>query len=368
MTMQRPDLSQVPPEVRDYIEQLEAELERMRGAAPVRARHTVPAVAEEAIPEPEFEPSEPPTTLSLITVSGGGLIKRTPRHVYDRQRRGGMGIFDLDSPESDPPAFLTIADRAETLVMVTNQGRAFPFQAGQLPDSPIRARGQPLGPALPLVAGERLAVVFPDQGAGYLILVTQRGQVRRIRYHYFGRALQPGAILYDVREGGAPAAVCWSPGDRDIFIATRSGSGIRFAEQQIPVRGCLGIRIDPDDAAVGVAAVEADGGVFLIGADGRGTTRLMAGFAKNKEPGGGGKVAMKTDRLVGAAGVREGDDIFVISRLSKIIRFASAEVPAKEGVVQGVNCMALRADETVALAVASLPSMSSGSTLQEAAR
>jgi hypothetical protein len=40
----------------------------------------------------------------------------------------------------------------------------------------------------------------------------------------------------------------------------------------------------------------------------------------------------------------------VISQLCKLIRFAAAEVPASNGVVQGVDCMALRADETVALA------------------
>ena len=38
-----------------------------------------------------------------------------------------------------------------------------------------------------------------------------------------------------------------------------------------------------------------------------------------------------------------------IARLGKVIRFRSAEVPAKEGVVQGVNCMALRADDTMAV-------------------
>ena len=37
----------------------------------------------------------------------------------------------------------------------------------------------------------------------------------------------------------------------------------------------------------------------------------------------------------------------MISRLSKIIRFMSEEIPAKEGVVQGVNCMSLRADQVM---------------------
>ena len=65
---------------------------------------------------------------------------------------------------------------------------------------------------------------------------------------------------------------------------------------------------------------------------------------------------MKADALVGCVPVHaqmdERTDIFALSRLGKIIRFGAAEVPAKEGVVQGVNCMALRADECVALAAA----------------
>jgi hypothetical protein len=76
----------------------------------------------------------------------------------------------------------------------------------------------------------------------------------------------------------------------------------------------------------------------------------MSGFAANKAPGGGGKTAMKTDHLISALAVEPADDIFALSRLSKLIRFRAGEVPAKEGVVQGVNCMALRADECVAVA------------------
>ena len=73
---------------------------------------------------------------------------------------------------------------------------------------------------------------------------------------------------------------------------------------------------------------------------------------------------MKADRLVGIGAVGggavdngavdNGDDIFIISRLGKIIRFRADEIPAKEGVVQGVACMALRSDETAALAIARL--------------
>ncbi|MEK7787150.1 MAG: DNA gyrase C-terminal beta-propeller domain-containing protein, partial [Chloroflexota bacterium] len=150
---------------------------------------------------------------------------------------------------------------------------------------------------------------------------------------------------------GPLAAACWTPGSSDLFIATRAGLGIRFSEKQVSMQGGPGIRLESGDSAVAVASVKEDSGVFLLGADGKGTIRLMAGFSPNKSPGAGGKVAMKADRLVSAIAVNQEDDLFIISRLSKIIRFRASEVPAKEGVVQGVHCMALRADETVAVTV-----------------
>ena len=60
----------------------------------------------------------------------------------------------------------------------------------------------------------------------------------------------------------------------------------------------------------------------------------MAGFSQNKAPGAGGKQAIKADRLVGVGAVSDGavdngDDIFIISRLGKIIRFRVDETRLK---------------------------------------
>lgn len=348
MNLERPDLTLVSPAVRAYIEALEAALTAAHKSPP-RARESV---ADE--PAELSEPSEPPTTFQVITATAGGIIKRTPRHLYDRQRRGGMGVFDLDAPEDDPPALLTIADLTQTLILITSRGRAFPLAVSQLAESPVRGRGEPLRKWLPLQADEQVALLTPDMGAGYLTMVTRRGQVRRWRYNVFGRSLAPGTILYDIREGGAPAGACWTAGDGDLFLAAANGDGIRFAEIQVPVRGCLGIRCNPDNPVAGIAGVRETSGVFLLGDDGRGTIRLMTGFSQNKAPGAGGKQAMKADRLVGIGAVSDGNDIFIISRLGKIIRFRADEIPAKEGVVQGVACMSLRSDETAATMVAAL--------------
>ncbi|MEZ4870439.1 MAG: DNA gyrase C-terminal beta-propeller domain-containing protein [Caldilineaceae bacterium] len=340
MTLERPDLTAVAPNIVAYIEALEEALENLRAEAEQTTRSDV-----------ALEPSEPPTTLNVISVSAAGIGKRTPRHYYSRQRRGGMGIFDLDSDADDPPAFLTVADESVGLILITNQGRACRIEVSAISERAVRDRGEPLLEDLPLRPDERLAVVAPDQGGAYLALASERGQVRRIGSQYLGKSLQPGTLLYNINEGGAPVAACWTSGNDEIFIATRQGKAIRFTERQVPIRGCLGMRVDPGDSVVGIAATAETGGIFMLTDDGKGTIRLLSGFSANKAPGSSGKVAMKSDLLVGANAVTENADIFVISQLGKLIRFRADEVPAKEGVVQGVNCMNLRNDACVAFAI-----------------
>ena len=334
----RPDLSGLPVEVVAYIEALEAAIQKGRATA---------------LPDrPTALPDEPPTTKVILTVSRLGMIKRTSRHLYGRQRRGGMGVFDLDTQGDDASIQLAQADESDVVLLLTDDGRAFRLPVASLSESPVRARGQDLRELLPLRPNERVIGLLPEGGGQYVVLLSQRGWVRRVLASYLGKSLIPGTSFHDLKEGGPLVAACWSAGDGDLFLATREGKAIRFMERQVPARGCLGIRVDPADEAVAATAVHAGDGVLLLGEDGQGTVRLMSGFAANKASAAGGKVAMKTERLMAAARVSDEDDVFIISRLGKLIRFAADEVPAKEGVVQGVACMSLRADEVVALAVA----------------
>jgi DNA gyrase subunit A len=346
--MERPDLSNASPEVRAYIEALEAELAYQQRAEPDEGGE--PGLAAPVA----LEPPEAPSTQQVITATAGGLIKRTARHLYERQRRGGMGIFDLDAPSADPPSLLAVADEADYLLLLTDHARAFRWPVERIPSVPVRGRGAALGSELPLLPGERLAAMLrAGQGAAIALLST-RGFARALPAHVVGQAMNPGATLMRAAEFGPLAAACWTSGGGDLFVATRRGMAIRFPERALPLAGGPAIRLEAGDEAVAVAGVRPPEGnlLFLLGADGRGTIRLMSGFAPNKSPGGAGKVALKTDHLAAAIEVEAADDILAISRLSKIIRFRAAEVPAKEGVVQGVHCMQFRADEVTAVAVA----------------
>jgi len=341
MADNRPDLTNLDPHIRAYIESLEAEIERL----------TRPGSEQPELPAAQPAPVEPPGPLNVITATASGIAKRTPAHFYARQRRSGMGIFDLDSPDDEPPAILCLAEDSQTLLLITNFSRAFRLPVSAIPETPNRGRGTSIVSRLNLGEDEQLVAILPVQAQGYLALLSRSGVVRSLRHHVFGEYMKPGIPLYDIKSYGLLAAACWVPGDGDLFIATRFGRAIRFAEKQIPPQGCLGIRLAEDDTAVALAPVYPNSEIFLLGADGRGTVRQMESFNPNKSPGSGGKNAMATSHLVGAANIDGCDDIFIISKLSKIIRFQLAEVPAKEGVVQGVICMSFRADEVVSLAV-----------------
>lgn len=348
----RPDLTQIDPTIREYIESLEAELERLGRK---QNRKTTRVANSEEVPFESLpditEPTEPPTSINVITATATGIAKRTPRHLYNRQRRGGMGIYDLDTPLEDPPTILATADQQQNLLIFTNFGKAYRLTVNSLKETPIRSRGELIFKITSLEEDEKIISILPEQAQGYVAVISQTGMVRLLRHHIFGEYMKPGTSLYDYRTFGPLAGACWTPGDSDLLIASRQGRAIRFSEKLVSPQGTQSIRLSNEDQVIGITAIYPDSSVFLLSADGRGTIRIMEDFLANKNPGAGGKIILNSDHLVCCTTVSQDQDIFIISKLSKIIRFQASDIPAKDGIVQGVICISLRADEPVAVAV-----------------
>jgi DNA gyrase subunit A len=349
--MQRPDLTNIDPEIVAYIEYLEkkAGMRLARGAFEQEAAELSPERASEPLPA---ERESPFTIITAGSSSQGSITKRTYRHLYTRQHRGGMGVFGIDIDLPDQPLFLAVAEDKQNLLFFTNHARVFRQQASLIPSKPLFAKGEIISERMiGLEPDEKLIAILPEQARGYVALASESGRVRALRHHLFGEHMRPGMALYSYREFGPLASVCWTPGDAELFLVTRQGIGIRFSEKSLSpsAQGDQGIKLTGDDRVAAIAPVYPDSGVFILGADGRGTIRQMSGFAPNKSPGGSGKIAFKSNHVVGAAAIEANDDLFILSRLGKVIRFPADEVPPTENVVQGVNCMGLRGDEAIAV-------------------
>lgn len=357
MSPTRPDLTQLDPTTRAYLEFLEGELARLRAIQAVQARKPQPVAPRNAgegegeTMLPPLEVEELPTSINVIVITGSGQAKRTPRHLYSRQRRGGMGIFDLDGPEDDPVRIVLTAEPTRHLLLFTNLARAFRLPVAQIPEGEVRCKGQSILGKWVLNPGEHFVAALPDEAQGAVALLSQDGFIRYLRHHVFGEYMKPGTVMYETRKFGELSAACRTPGDADLLIVSRLGKGIRFAEKLVPPQGGLGLRVESGDKAIGVASVSDDSAIFLADTQGRGTIRLMNSFSANKSAGGGGKIIMNSHELVATLPTAGGDDILLISRFSKVIRFMTEEIPPKDGNVQGVNCMTLRGDEVIAAAV-----------------
>jgi len=343
--MLRPDLSNVDQNIVDYIEYLEKKAGARTRAAVSSTEHLElsPERATEALP------AEHETTASIITVTRNGLAKRTYRHLYTRQHRGGMGVFGINLDPPDFPVILSGSEENRTLLFFTSRARVYRQSLQITPLKPLFSSGVQVTDRLNLEPDETLVAVLPEQARGYVALASETGRVRVLRHHLFGEHMRPGTVLYNYADFGPLSSACWSPGDADLFLATQQGMGIRFAEKALSPQGDQGIRVTSGDKVVGITAVYPDSGVFMVGADGRGTIRLMSGFAPNKSPGGSGKIAFRNNKVIGAVTAEPNNDIFLISHLGKVIRFPGDEVASSEGVVQGVNCIGLRGDEVTTL-------------------
>jgi DNA gyrase subunit A len=350
--MQRPDLSKVDLVIRRYIDYLEAQL----GIPQIRSNKSDLDLADDDKLLFESLPAEPETSIGILTISNGRYVKRTLRHLYHRQHRGGMGVFDIDINPPDFPDLLGMANENQTMLLFTNRGRVFRFNFQGIEPAPIRGKGVLPFDRLPFEEDETLVAILPEQARGYIAFLSKSGRVRCLRHHLFGEHMRPGTSVYNLSEFGTLAAACWTPGDADLFLISRMGMGIRFNEKAISPQGDLGIRLSAGDAAVGITSANDESEILIVSADGKGTIRQMTGFAPNKSPGGSGKIAMKNPSIIGASAIHAQDDIFIITRQAKIIRFKADEIPSTDGVVQGVNCVMLRLDEVSAFLTCSMTS------------
>lgn len=342
--MQRPDLSTVNPTILSYIEYLEKKAGIRQQAG---SKDEDLTLSPERTAEPL--PAERENNYNILTISKDGFAKRTFRHLYTRQHRGGMGMFGLDTSGDDEPALIAGAEENQSLLFFTSKARVYRQPLPLITQDGVNARGGSIIERFALDQDESLIAILPEQAKGYVALVTASGRVRSLRHHLFGEHMRPGTAMFNFNEFGPLASVCWTPGDADLFLITQFGMGIRFGEKSLSPQGDQGIRLSADDRVVAITPVYADSSVFMVSADGRGSLRQMSGFAANKSSGGSGKIAIKSSKVVSATVVEPNDDLFLISRLGKIIRFPADEVPPTEGVVQGVNCMGLRGDKVVAL-------------------
>jgi DNA gyrase subunit A len=311
---------------------------------------------EDTIPEKE----------TVLVFTAGGYIKRTDPSEYRTQRRGGVGVVDLDTKEEDfVEMFLTTSTHADILFF-TDKGKAYQIKAYELPEGRRATKGKSIMNYLSLGGDEKVTsmLAMPKEAKASskssLLMVTKKGTVKKVAADGFKDVRRSGLIAIKLQPGDTLLSARFVEGKDDVSLVSASGQSIRFKHTDIREMG---------RAAGGVRGMNLKGKDYIVTADvvretyenpylivmseqGYGKMTEMKEYKVQKRGGSGiktAKVTPKTGSLMTGLVIdgREGE-IVAISKNSQVIRVDLKEVPELGRQTQGVRIMKLRAGDSIA--------------------
>ncbi len=308
-----------------------------------------------------------PDTESVLVLTAGGYVKRTNPDEYKKQKRGGVGVVDVDVKEEDFITHLVSATMHNELLFFTDKGKAYQIKMYDIPEGKRATRGKSIMNFLSLAQDEKVTSILPmpkeiKKGDDIsLMLITKLGTGKRVGLESFKDVRRSGIIAISLDEGDSLISASFvNEKDSMILVATDAQS-IRFSINEIREMG---------RSAGGVRAMKLDKGVNIVSAipvkyDSKDDAELLTvstnGYGKKtslseyKIQGRGGsgiktfKVTDKTGDLIAAQVVTpEIDELVAISKKSQVIRCELKEIPNLGRDTQGVRIMKLREGDGLA--------------------
>ena len=183
-----------------------------------------------------------------ITVTGTGYIKRTPITTYRMQRRGGKGRIGMRTREEDFVSHLFIASTHAYIMIFSDRGRAYWLKVHEIPDVGPGGKGKAIANLVSMEEGEKIAALLTvrewptEEGQQFIVMGTRKGVIKKTDLSAFSNPRAGGIIAMGVEEGDAVIAVELSDGKEQIFLGTRDGMAIRFAETDVRPMGRTRLR------------------------------------------------------------------------------------------------------------------------------
>jgi DNA gyrase subunit A len=303
---------------------------------------------------------------SVLVLTKGGYIKRTNPDEYRKQKRGGVGVVDLDTKEEDFITHLVYASTHNDILFFTDKGKAYQIKMYDIPEGKRATRGKSVMNFLSLAEGERVTSILPmpknkKEAEGLsIMMVTKNGTGKKSSAKHFHDVRRSGLIAITLDSGDELISVSFVSKNDDVMIATKEGQSIRFKESDVREMGrnAAGVRViklEKNDAVISADIVSKDSknpALFVIGSNGYGKKTDLSEY-KTQKRGGSGiltmKVTSKTGSLMGAKVVTENEEeIVAMSKKSQVIRTDLKEIPTLGRSTQGVRIMKLRDGDSLA--------------------
>ncbi len=289
----------------------------------------------------------------IITMTHYGYIKRMATEVYKSQRRGGRGVSGMTRREEDFAERVFVCSTHDYIAFFTNKGRIYRLKGYEIPEVSKQSRGTNIVNLLPLESDEKVTSMirlenFDAEGA-YLAMITKNGIIKRTRLNEYRNIRKGGLIAIDLDEGDQLGWVLLTDGERDLYIATHNGLGIRINENDArplsrSARGVKAITLREGDEVVGATLITEGETILTVTENGKGRRTENSEY-RLQNRGGFGSINYRVNEEKGAvAGVKsvsEDEDILLISDDGILIRTRVSEINTQSRYGSGVNVMRL---------------------------
>jgi DNA gyrase subunit A len=296
-----------------------------------------------------------------ITVTRGGYLKRTAIDTYRRQTRGGKGRIGMGTRAEDFVEHLLVASTHSYLLIFTTRGRVYWLKAYEIPDATTTGKGKHISNLINLQPDENVKAFLAvkdfvaDQ---YIVMVTKAGVIKKSELTEFDNPMSRGIIAVTLDDGDELIGAKITHGDNFIFLGSREGQAIRFAESQVrpmgrQARGVRAMDLAEGDYLVGMEVVEKEGLILSIAENGYGKRTPLEEYRLTARGGKGVinmKTTLKTGNVVAIVSVKEDSDLVIVSQNGKIIRLDSSSIRQAGRSTQGVRLVTLEEGDKVAAA------------------
>jgi DNA gyrase subunit A len=303
----------------------------------------------------------------VVEISQKGYIRRSSTKAFDkRANKPGDAAPGILEEQEDPIAQTEFTTTAETLVVLTRSGKAYPINVGDIPPmtSGKGAKGSALINLLPPVAqsegvtGSFILSPELDLENTFILLLTEQGRIKRLSLSELNDMNSRGLTVIKCKEDDQLSDLRLSAVGELVVIATTTGRVLRLAvnDDSIPVmnrttQGLRAMRLGKSDRLVGFTTLPADGGNLLFVSEEGYVKRMSVNQLRVSLPGEIGTqgflFSKRTDRLVGLIDALPETEVLVTTstnRQGKILP-EDLDIESKDG--KGVKLIKLQADERV---------------------
>ncbi|MCJ2145843.1 DNA topoisomerase IV subunit A [Bacillus sp. B19-2] len=212
-----------------------------------------------------------------VTVTKDGYIKRTSQRSFAASNGQDFGMKDTDRLLCQLEMNTT-----DVLLLFTNKGSYVYCPVHQLPDIRWKDLGQHITNIISIDSDESIVKAIPVREfteSEYLLFFTKNGMAKRTQLmQYKAQRYSKALVALNLKGDDEVVDVHVTDGTKDLFIATHSGYGLWFSEDEVSVvgaraAGVKGVNLkDGDFVASGQVLEESD---VLVLATQRGSIKRM---------------------------------------------------------------------------------------------